>query len=163
MKRILSITLIFILSVSLIACQKNREYSDDIPCAELLDTAEEQIPVDMGYESFGGDHVKFYFENTDLDDDRALRYSTASENINEFGIFHAPDKDAAKELYGLTEKYLDGLLEEKGEFVGSYAPRELEKLTGAEVKAFGNYVAYAVLSEDDRQIFFDTVEKMLKK
>ncbi|MBQ8850622.1 MAG: DUF4358 domain-containing protein [Clostridia bacterium] len=162
MKKILCFAIILSFALSLCACSKKGEYRDDVPCSELLDSAEEQIPVDMGYESFDGDHIKYNFEDTELDDDHALRYSTASENINEIGVFHAPDEASRDGLAELTERYLDGLLEEKGEFIASYAPKELEKLRSAEVKTFGNYVAYAILSEDDREVFFDTVEKMLR-
>ena len=162
MKRFLFFTLTLMLCLTLFSCKSSKGYSDGIPCSELLDTAEEQIPIDLGYESFDGDHIKLYFENTELDDDRSLRYSVASENINEMGIFHAPDEGSAKELKEITQRYLDGLLEEKGTFIGSYAPKELEKLENAEVRIFGNYVAYAILSADDRKLFFDTIENALK-
>ncbi len=163
MKKIFCRSLVLILSLSLFSCQNKSELADDIPCSVLADTAKEQIPIDLGYESYGGEHIKYYFEDTELDDDHALYYSVASEDINEFGIFHAPDTDAAEELYRLTERYLEGLLEEKGAFIGSYAPKELQKLEDAEVRAFGCYVAYAILSEDDRELFFDTVEATLRK
>ena len=78
------------------------------------------------------------------------------------GIFHAPNEGDAKKLKEITQRYLDGLLEEKGAFIGSYAPKELEKLENAEARIFGNYVAYAILSEDDRKLFFDTIEAKLK-
>ncbi len=162
MKRSLFFALAIALCISLFSCGAKKEYADDIPCSELLDTAEEQIPIDLGYESFGGDHIKYYFEDTELDDDRSLRYSVASEDINEMGIFHAPDERSVKELKEITQRYLDGLLEEKGAFIGSYAPKELEKLENAEVRTFGNYVAYAILSDDDRELFFETVETELK-
>ena len=162
MKKFMLAAVAAALCLSLFSCKSGGEYADDIPCAEILDTVEEQIPIDLGYESFGGDHIKYYFENTELDDDHSLRYSTASEDINEMGIFHAPNEGDAKKLKEITERYLDGLLEEKGAFIGSYAPKELEKLENAEARIFGNYVAYAILSEDDRKLFFDTIEAKLK-
>ena len=162
MKRILFVLISAALCLALFSCKNKEAYADDIPCAELLDTAEEQIPIDLGYESFGGDHIKYYFKDTKLDDDHALRYSVASENIDEIGAFHAPDERSAEQLEKITEEYLNGLLEEKGAFIGSYAPKELEKLENAEVKRFGNYVVYAILSADDRELFFETVETELK-
>lgn len=162
MKKIICFALILSATLALIACSRKGEYRNDISCSELLDEAEAQIPVDMGYESLGKDHIKYNFGNTELDDDHAFRHSVASEDINEIGIFHAPDGEARDELQELTENYLRGLLEEKGAFIASYAPKELEKLENAEVKTFGNYVAYAVLSKDERILFFDTVEKLLR-
>ena len=161
MKRIICAVLLLWLTVTLFSCSGKEQYRNDLSCAELLDSAEEQIPVDMGYESLGGDHINYNFEGTELDDDHAFRHSKASEDINEIGIFHAPDSTARMELERLTDSYLETILEEKGAFIASYAPKELEKLKKAEVKTFGNYVAYAILSDDDRAVFFDTVEKML--
>lgn len=127
-----------------------------------MDKVEEQFPIDLGYESFDGDHIKYYFKDTRLDDDHALRYSVKSENIDEFGIFHAPDESSKKELKKLAKSYVDTLLEEKKAFIASYAPKELPKLEDAEVRVFGNYVAYAILDPNDRELFFETVEKSLK-
>jgi len=161
MKRLICFIFIISLSLSYVACMKSSEYADDIPCAQLLDSAEEQIPIDLGYESFGGDHIKYNFEDTELDDDHALRYSVASEDINEIGVFHAPDEASRDRLYEITENYLKSLLEEKGAFIASYAPKELEKLENAEARIYGNYVAYAILSADDREMFFETLENVL--
>lgn len=164
MKRILCVIFVLSLLCSLIACSGgDKNYSDSIPCAELLDAAEEQIPIDLGYESFGGDHIKYYFDNTELDDDHALRYSVKSENVNEIGIFHAPDEDSRKKLEDLAKKYISDLVEDRGSFIASYAPDELDKLRGGEVRVYGNYIAYAILSEAEKEHFFDAIEKELKK
>ena len=77
-------------------------------------------------------------------------------------IFHAADSEATEELSALAEEYLKSYREEKEAFIASYAPKELEKIKNAEVRVFGNYVAYAILSADDGRIFFDTVEKLLR-
>ncbi len=145
------------------ACQKKTVYSNDLPCAELADAIEDQIPVDFGYETFGGEHLRYYFEDTKLHDDACLRYTVLSEDIGEFGIFHAPDEASREEIEDLCEDYLETLREEKTAFIASYAPEELPKLERAEVRSFGNYVAYAILSDDDRKLFFETVETKLTK
>ena len=58
-------TLSLLISLSLLcaspcftACAKKEAYADGIPCAELADAAEDQIPVDFGYETFGGEHLR---------------------------------------------------------------------------------------------------------
>ena len=162
MKKLFCITVSLLLLTSLFSCN-NRDtvYRDDISCAEILENASEQLPIDLGYKSLGGEHKKYYFDNTRLDDDCAFLGSVASEDINEIGIFHAPTLQAREELLELCEDYLEDYLEEKEAFIASYAPAELEKLKNAEARAFGNYVAYAILSKDDRALFFDTVEKLL--
>ena len=156
--------LVLVLATLLSACaKKGKDYVDDLPCSEIADTVEEQIPVDFGYETFGGEHLRYYFEDTKVHDDACLRYTVRSEDIGEFGIFHAPDEESRKELERLCEEYLKTLREEKTAFIESYAPEEVPKLERAEVRSFGNYVAYAILSDDDRELFFETVEKKLTK
>ena len=162
MKRFLIFLLVIVTLLS--SCgKKNKEYADDVPCAEIADTVEEQIPVDFGYETFGGEHLRYYFEDTKLHDDACLRYTVRSEDIGEFGIFHTPDEESREEIEELCEEYLEDLREEKTAFIESYAPEEVPKLERAEVRSFGNYVAYAILSDDDRKLFFETVEKKLTK
>ena len=163
MKKIFVFIAVLTVICALFGCQKKTDYRDDLSCSEILDEAQKQLPVDMGYKSLGGEHIKYNFDNTELDDDHSFLSSVASENINEMGIFHAPDESAKKELLSLTEKYLKNNLDENEAFIASYAPEELEKLKKAEVRDFGNYVAYAILSKDDRALFFDTVEKLLAK
>lgn len=162
MKRILM--LLLVVATLLSACaKKEKEYVDDLPCSEIADTVEEQLPVDFGYETFGGEHLRYYFEDTKTHDDACLRYTVRSEDIGEFGIFHTPNEESRKEIEELCEKYLETLREEKTAFIESYAPEEVPKLERAEVRSFGNYVAYAILSDDDRKLFFETVEKKLVK
>lgn len=161
MKRLLILLLIVLILCS--ACQKKKDYADDLPCAELMDSVEEQLPINLGYETYGAEYVRAYFEDTDLPDDVCLRYTALSEDIGEFGVFHVDSKEDAEALRSITESYLQALRDEKSTFIASYAPKELAKLEHAEVRVFGNYVTYAILSDTDRKLFFDTVEKMLSK
>ncbi len=155
-------TICLLVCMLLTGCaQRATDYTDDLPCAEIMDTVEEQIPVNFGYETFGGEHVTMYFEDTKLSDDRCLRYSVLSENINEVGIFHTESKEEQKAMEDLCEAYLKELLEEKRAFIASYAPEELPKLENAEVRSFGQYTVYAILDEDDRTLTFETIERLL--
>ena len=163
MKKIHVLSLILALCCLLFACAKASAYANDVPCAELADRATDQIPVNFGYETYGGEHIRYYFDDTELPDDVCLRYSVLSEDINEVGIFHAPNEEAKAELVRLCEDYLARLLDEESAFIASYAPKELSKLEHAEVKSFGNYVVYAILDDDDRELVFETVEKELKE
>ena len=69
----------------------------------------------------------------------------------------------ARELAEECRDYLKEKYEDENAFIASYAPEELPKLKDAEVKVFGNYVVYAILSESDRATLFANVEEMLKK
>lgn len=155
------LTLLSCLSLS--ACQKKESYADDIPCSELMDAVEDQLPVNFGYETFGGDHLRYYFEDTKLPDDACLRYSVLSEDINEIGIFHTTNAESGEEVKDLAEDYLEELLEDQRAFIASYAPEELPKLERAEIRTFGNYTVYAILDDEDRALAFETIEKKLTK
>ena len=148
---------------SLFACSRDTEYNDSVPCSEILDTLEEQLPIDLGYETYGGDYVEYHFGNLGECDDRSIRYSVLSENIDEFGIFHAKDKKSKDLISNSVENYIQSMVKDKKEFIASYAPKELPKLESAEVSVYGNYVAYAILSDKDRSTFFETVENLLNK
>lgn len=154
--------LLLVIPALLSACStKEKNYTDDLPCSELMESVEEQIPVDFGYESFGGEHLRYYFEDTKCHDDACLRYTVRSEDIGEIGIFHTPDEESRTEIERLCQAYLKNLREEKSAFIESYAPDELPKLEDAEVRSFGHYTVYAILSDADRKLVFETVEKKL--
>ena len=162
MKKIIIIAAIAVLAAFLIGCAK-KDYKDDASCSDVIGAAEKNAPVELGYESFDQSHVRFLFDDIELYDSFEFRYSTLSENINEFGIFHAVDEKACNELYEDVEEYLDELYEDKKAFISSYAPDELPKLERAQVKKFGNYVAYAILSDEERDAFFNSVKSALLK
>lgn len=153
--------LLTVLSFFLFSCSGNKQYQNNISCAELADAAEDQIPVNFGYETCSSDHLRYYFENTDHHDDACLRYSVLSENINEFGIFHAADDASLREIVRLTESYLAQMQQDQSAFLANYAAEELPKLEQAEIRTFGNYVVYTILNEHDRQLVFETIEKKL--
>ena len=159
-----ALIVILLLCTLLSGCSKGTlEYADNVPCAEIMDTVEGQIPINFGYETFGGEHLSLYFEGAPTTDDHCLRYSTLSEDINEFGVFHTPDGHSIRETEDMCEDYLEDLWEEKQAFIASYAPDQLPKLKNAEVRSFGRYTVYAILDKDDRDLLFETVQKAISK
>ena len=160
--RISSALLLCCLFFSFPSCQKRQEFSDDISASELMDTVIEQVPVNFGYETYGDDHLRYYFEDTKLHDDVCLRYSALSEDINEIGIFHTATRHDQEEIQDLAEDYLEDLLEEQSAFIASYAPEELPKLDNTKVKQFGHYVIYVISSSDRVDAAITTIEEKLK-
>ena len=159
-KRFLSICFALVLLFSFGSCKKDVEYKDNIPCSDIITEAKKAVPTDSGYEAMGQGRVEYVFGSFEYDD-CSLLISVATENIDEIGIFHTTSEKKAEELCAEVEKYLDELLEEKGAFIASYAPFELEKLENAQVKVYGNYVAYAILSRDGRDLFFSDIFSLL--
>ena len=143
------------------ACAERESYADGISCRELMELAEKEIPTDLGYTDFGEEQIRYYFDNTDDFDDVCLRYSTRSENINEVGIFHSASKQEAKEMREEIEDYLEDMREEQSAFIASYAPNELSKLEEAEIRQFGNYTVYTILSREDKSKVFQALKDRL--
>ena len=161
MKRLIILASVIFLAAALIGCSQDR-YSNSVPCRDILDISKEKAPVEMGYESFDSEYVRAYFDAT-LFEDCDIRFSSLSEDINEFGIFRSKDKKDAKKLYRSVSAYLSDIKTDKRAFIESYAPEQLPKLDNAEVRRYGSYVAYAILPDGERAEFFKTVEDVLRQ
>ena len=162
MKKLLPIFLSFCLLIGFSSCA-SASYREDLSCKAITDRLCDTLSVAGGYEYFSDDHLRFYFSDTDDYEDCSLVYSAPSEDINEFGVFLADDKEDAKELQDMCRSYLSSFDEEQRAFIASYAPQQITKLDHAEVRVLGRYVIYTILSPEDTRIAFETVEQMLKK
>ena len=80
MKKILLLSLTLILCLS--SCSKNESFKDTAPCSEIADKVEEQFSIDLGYDSYDADFIKYNFDEASLCDDSALRYSVQSSDID---------------------------------------------------------------------------------
>ena len=156
----------FLLLLTLLAsvgCRQRKKYRSDIPCATITAAIGDDLSRKEDFLPFGEDHVRFSFENTDRFSDKSLVYSTPSENIDEIGVFRAENDEDVDELRRLCEQYVTTLREDMRAFVESYAPREATKLDRAEVRVFGHYIVYTVLSDEDRAEAYEEIEKLLEQ
>ena len=149
--------LILIISILSSSCSKP-EYSDDKDCRSLAESVKDD---GTEYEEHDEEYLKFFFENSSLQDDFCIIYSRDTGDITEIGVFHAPDTDSARELMTVIESYISEMQDTQRAFIGSYAPLELPKLDGATVKRFGNYLVYSI--SDNSEEIFSSIEKTLKK
>lgn len=157
MKKIISIVLVIL--ALLAACSKRVDYRDDLPCSALT----EHLYESGEYSSYGEEHIKYSFENTDICDNYSLIYSTEPTEISELGVLHAKDPDSADQLYRITLRYIDGMQKNDRAFIASYAPSQLTLLDGAVVKRYGSYIVYAILDEEKKADELSRIEEMLKK
>ena len=98
--KILSCALLLTLCLLFTACSGKEEYQDSLSCRELTDLAQKKVAVAGGYTAYDENVLEYFFKGTDLPDDFSLIYSTTSADINEIGIFHAPNAAGnAKRLY----------------------------------------------------------------
>ena len=159
MKRFLTILLLLILLFLFPSCAKN--YRQDLTPYALADYVERELPLTPLRAL--DDQSNFYGDLLESDVAFALRVAEDGSNLDEFAVFACPDAATAKAFAKKLEHYLATLYQENREWYLSYIPAEVPKLQNAEVKTFGQYVAYAILNEHERNRVFDLLrEKLLQ-
>ena len=133
----------------------------------LIKNALDAIGGNTQYTEVDDDYLSDYFTEADWMDDTELRIALnqsegSGYNINEVGVYHVKDGHAS-EMEDLLTNYLESAYEKNKTWYDSYIPEETPKLRDAEVKVFGNYVVYAILSESERNTFFTAIEDQLKQ
>ena len=154
-KRIFAV--LSILFLLLTACNASH-YRSDLSaetlckqCAEALDFA---APAFEGSEAFADEELPV------CDPKLSVCYSTDGNNLDEFGIW----KTGGEKPRNVATFLADSLLKryrENESYYQSYIPEETPKLRDAEVRVYGNYVVYAILSPEQKKAFFQYLEKTL--
>ena len=158
MKRILIALLAITLLLCAVACTKT-SYKNDVAVTSLADAAVTSLSDGKEYSTADSDFLDTYFAMPDYVTASVIRFSTDGNDLNEFGIYQVTEGNADAMKANLSE-YLTEFYEL---YNANYLPEETPKLRDAEVRVFGNYVAYAMLNDADRATFFDAVEKALKQ
>ena len=149
--------LILIISILSSSCS-SQKYSDDKDCRSLAESVKDD---GTEYEEHDEEYLKFFFEDSSLQDDFCIIYSRDTNDITEIGVFHTPDPASAREFMTVVESYISEMQDTQRTFIGSYAPLELPKLDSATVKRFGNYIVYSI--SDSNEKILSSIEKTLKK
>lgn len=138
------------------------DYRQDLAPTTIADYIESELSSGTAYRNLD-DKSSFYGGAFDLEsvDHFALRVAEDGSNLDEFGIFSCTDEEGAKALEKEIKNYLAFLYKTNREWYLSYIPEEVPKLQNAEVKTYGRYVAYAILSENDRNRLFDLIKQKL--
>lgn len=142
------------------SCGRTVTYRDDLSISALTDTIRSALNHELQYSKADDQHFKDYFTMPSFVRERDVYFSTDGNNLNEFGLFRVA-AGSAEEMEAHLKSYLASSLEKNREFYDSYIPEETAKLRDAEVRRYGNYVAYAILDRDGRQSFFSAIEKKL--
>lgn len=154
------------LCVALSGCGKGAYgdgYRDGISCREISEQITAQLPAELDFRELDESFREFYFDESDGFDDCYIVYSAENEDISEIGIFHAECDEDAEAVERACREYIADLGENSRAFISSYAPWEVSKLDGAEVRRYGRYVAYTVLRSEDSEKVFDMIRKALEK
>ena len=163
-RRTFTLILATLLVFSLVACGGKSAYRDDVSVESLSATVEALIPAEGGYDLSGEDFLKYYF---DFDGDHTIdQYviaaSAASSDVNEYGILHVSDPKQVETVAELAEVYLSNQRNFLSTFLNTYNAAEMAKLESMEVRVFGNYIVYTILSVEDTAAVMGAVEKALK-
>ena len=160
-KRLLAALLLLCLCLSLSAC--GAKYKDDVPIDKIVNIIDAYIggsdlaEMNSGYLS-GAMHM-----DPSIFAKYTVKLNAQGVNIDEYGIFRAPDAKSVDSVKDEIEDYLMFYRESKTTGIKQYMPEEMPKLEKAEVKVYGIYVLYVIAADDVRENIYKDVEHLLKK
>ena len=154
--------LLVALSVTLTSCKRSVLYLDNLSTKALAMELQSELDG-KDYLSADPGYLDDYFDEDAETADYSICFSADGNNLDEFGIWHTGGPKSAQEVSTQLRRYLDESLIKNRSFYDSYIPKETPKLRDAEVRVYGNYVAYAILDREDRAEFFEKLEERLTK
>ena len=162
-KRILSLLLLTALCLAAaVGCTNGgKTYRSDVDVHTLADACGAKLSSVSLMTDADEDYLRYRMELSDSFISHAVvRIQNAGTALDEFGIFRAPDNLSPAILEDTVKAYLTARNEE---WTGLYLMEEYPKLRDAEYKVFGQYVVYAILSEEERTALFAEAEAQLRK
>ncbi|MGI6029702.1 MAG: DUF4358 domain-containing protein [Candidatus Heteroscillospira sp.] len=159
MKKILTAAVLLMLLL-LAACSGGSEYKDDVS----LDTLASAVDASIDSEALVAMEDSYLRNAMQLEPDDfggyVVKINSRGVNIDEYGIFKAPDADSVDEVQKAAEDYLQFRLDS---WMSEYMPEELPKLENASVQVCGQYVMYAILADDSKEAAISAFEEALTK
>ena len=156
-KQLLIAVMSLLMLFSLVSCSS---YADDIDTDNLATVGLNALSENIDYVEADDGFLDDYFSTPSWVTDYEIYLAPTASNINQVGVYHVQDGHT-EEMEAILKDYLQRSYAENGNWYDSYIPKETPKLRDAEVKVYGNYIAYAILNETDRATFFDAIEKAL--
>ena len=157
-QKMIALLLLLLLPVTLLAACGD-SWREDAAAAELAETVSAYL--DAGSlaemkESYLTGAMKL---DTALFSDWVVEVNAYGVNIDEFGIFRAPDAAGVSAVENAVRDYLQL---RRDTWMDEYMPEEKPKLEKAEVKTCGLYVIYVIASEEARPQMLAAFEQALK-
>lgn len=163
MKRIILFVCMLALLLPLAACGSEPAaqvtYKTDAALIDLSDAVEQYLDPDSlaaMQESYLKGPMKL---DTSLFADYVVKINAYGANIDEYGIFKAPDDASVNTVKAAIDGYIQL---RKDTWMEEYMPEEKPKLTQAEVRAVGQYVIYVIVSDDVRKPILTAFEAALR-
>jgi len=157
-KRLIAALLLLCLCLGFAAC--GAKYRTDVPFDRLISLIDAQMggsdlaEMNSGYLS-GAMHL-----DPSIFGNYVVKLNSKGVNIDEYGIFRAPDEKSVDSVKDAVEGYLKL---RRDTWMKEYMPEEKPKLDKAEVKVYGIYVLYVIAADDVRESVYQALEKELKK
>lgn len=148
-----------LLALFFVSC-KPQSPAVDLQCSEIALRLADEISGEEEYLEYSDEDISFLPFLEDCKDISVL-YSRDSTDIGELGVIKV-DIAQSKVLAKKIESYLAEELDLKSAFLKSYAPEEIEKLEGACVERYGEYIIFTVLASADARAVFEEADKILK-
>lgn len=157
-----NIRLVFpvVLSVFLLAsCSaKNTNVRDDVPVADIAAAVDSQLDAGS-FASMNESYLKGAMKlDTSLFKEYEVKINAYGANIDEYGIFKAADNTDVREVEKAVKGYLQMRLDT---WMEEYMPEEKPKLEAAGTLTMGQYVMYAILSDDTKANVFKEFKSIL--
>lgn len=154
-----SLCLALVLTVCLMLSCGSGVLKDNVPVRDIAETVNKAL---SGIQNLSAADENYISVQQALPisecDDYMEMFQTSGVGIDEYGIFRMKEESGVEGMKSAIQNYIDGA---KLSFNENYAPNEKPKLDNAEIRVFGKYVVYAVLSEDDKNVLFSALEAAL--
>lgn len=157
MKRLIPSVLLCVLTLAGCGKVTPRSYLTSMSADEVADAAGRGL--DESFRTADADYLTDYVTLPQSGYTLSVRVAMAGDRIDEYGVLHSDiGTDGAARL---IREYLARSYEQNRAFYDSYIPAETPKLRDAEVRIFGDYVVYAILSPEERERVFAQAEACL--
>ncbi len=162
MKKILSVFLsLLALCTLFVCCSTEKHYRDDTAPSALIENAERKLILDTDVTTVVRSDIALKLtpglSNAIKLSDCYLLKDTAGESFDEYGILHiAKKEDLTTAFDGIT-----AYLENKQKSISDSSLSDSKKAGDWEIKVFGNYIAFAILTDENRAAFFSEIEQLL--
>lgn len=163
MKKILCLILCTVCIFSFASCNSDStaSYKDNLSASELAELTKSSLENPDNMEQCTDLYIDLTigFDRSEYES-YYISVPVAGLTIDEIGILKVSDESEVEKVKTDVEAYLKNKAEN---FDTRYETEEQPKVNNAEVKVFGKYIVYAVLSESGKTAFFNSVETNLKK
>ncbi len=156
-KRLIAAALLLCICLGLTAC--GAKYADDVPMSRFASKIDAHMGKDLAEMNSGYLSGAMHLDPSSFAS-YVVKLNAKGVNIDEYGVFRAPDSKSVNAVKDAIEGYLKL---RRDTWMKEYMPEEKPKLDKAEVKVYGIYVLYVIAEDDVREAVYQEVETLLKK